>query len=225
MLAFDLYTIDWTAIGAIVTSLMMFATLCSLYQNRQQLKELKKQWHESNRARLNVRIIVYNKAYYIEYHNSGKDDAYNVNISINDEFYQNIDEKANKYYKQALESSDFVAAGRSIYHFIGFCETINNAWKQKDFVIVISGTYNDEYSLHVELPIKHFIQKNHAVVRTPLEHSLNDIAEGLVKPHSVAKHKESQVSLEAIAKSLEAIAKSLEKITTDKNSNNKDLEQ
>ena len=88
-----LCTIDWTAVSAIVTALMMCATFYTVFQNRKQLKELKRQWEEDNRPRIYPRIITYNKAYFLEFFNSGKVDAFDVDININQTFIKNLPEK------------------------------------------------------------------------------------------------------------------------------------
>ena len=50
--------IDWVAISAIATALMTIVTFFTLIQNRKQLNELKRQWHEANNAKLIFSIII-----------------------------------------------------------------------------------------------------------------------------------------------------------------------
>lgn len=66
-ITFELSKIDWTAIGAIITALMMVATFYTVYQNSKQLNELKRQWNESNRPRLYGRISNYQHAYFLRF--------------------------------------------------------------------------------------------------------------------------------------------------------------
>ena len=50
----NLTTVDWTAVAAVMSFLMIVVTLISLCQSKQQLKELKRQWEEANRPRLTL---------------------------------------------------------------------------------------------------------------------------------------------------------------------------
>lgn len=50
-------SIDWVAFGTIATFTMAIATFWSLYQNRKQLRELKRQWNEQNRAKVTPILI------------------------------------------------------------------------------------------------------------------------------------------------------------------------
>ena len=47
-LFWDLCTIDWSAIAAIVSLFMIVLTAISLLQSKKQLKEMKRQWKEQN---------------------------------------------------------------------------------------------------------------------------------------------------------------------------------
>lgn len=61
----------------------------------------------------------------------------------------------------------------------------------------------------IYLPIQHFINKIHMIVRTPLEHALEDISEGLVRPHLASHPKPIQVNIETITRCLETLTKHL----------------
>lgn len=204
---FNLSIIDWTAIGAIFTALMMAATLYTVFQNSKQLKELKRQWQEENRPRLYGRISNYQKAFFLEIYNAGNQDANCVNVNINAEFYQNIPSQFKYIFDNMTQNPFYVKAGNSVNFLIGQCENINNVWKDLDFKIEVHGTYNNQYNLDISLPIKHFINKIHMVVRTPMEKALEDISEGLVRPHLVSKPKAIQIYLRSIAENLDLIVK------------------
>ena len=56
------------------------------------------------------------------------------------------------------------------------------------------------------MPIKQFIGKIHMIVRTPVEHALEKIAEGLVKPNTIPKHRDIQHSVQIISECLQKIS-------------------
>lgn len=99
----------------------------------------------------------------------------------------------------------YVRAGRSVNFLIGECKEINKSWESLDFNIEVNGTYNNRFPLNISLPISHFINKIHMVVRTPTEKALEDISEGLVRPHLVSKPKAIQLYIKEIAESLEKL--------------------
>ena len=206
-LSFSLSNIDWTAIGAIITALMMCATFYTVFQNSKQIKELKRQWDEANRPRLYGRISNYQKAYFLEIYNAGNQDANCVDARINSEFYDNIPQEFKYIFDNMTQSPFYVKAGNSVNFFIGLCEEINKSWENLDFNIEVSGTYNNKYTLQISLPITHFINKIHLVVRTPIEKALEDISEGLVRPHLVSRPKAIQIYIRSIAENLDQLIK------------------
>lgn len=206
-ITFSLSNIDWTAIGAIVTALMMCATFYTVYQNSKQLEELKRQWDEENRPRLYGRISNYQKAFFLEIYNAGTQDANCVDININSDFYDNVPQKFKYIFDNMTRSPFYVKAGNSVNFPIGTCEEINKTWGNLDFNIEVKGTYNNKYSLQISLPISHFINKIHMVVRTPMEKALEDISEGLVRPHLVSKPEAIQIYIRSIAENLDKLTK------------------
>ncbi len=204
-ITFSLSNIDWTAIGAIITALMMGATFYTVFQNSKQLKELKRQWNEGNRPHLYGRISNYQKAFFLEIYNAGTQDANCVDVRINSEFYDNIPQEFKYIFDNMTQSPFYVKAGNSVNFFIGTCEEINKLWENLNFNIEVNGTYNNIYPLQISLPISHFINKIHLVVRTPMEKALEDISEGLVRPHLVSRPKAIQVYIKSIAENLDKL--------------------
>ncbi len=204
-ITFSLSNIDWTAIGAIITALMMGATFYTVFQNSKQLKELKRQWDEGNRPRLYGRISNYQKAFFLEIYNAGTQDANCVDVRINSEFYNNIPQEFKYIFDNMTQTPFYVKAGNSVNFFIGTCEEINKSWENLNFNIEVNGTYNNMYPLQISLPISHFINKIHLVVRTPMEKALEDISEGLVRPHLVSRPKAIQVYIRSIAENLDKL--------------------
>lgn len=194
-----------TYLAAIASFAMVFVTRETLKQNSQQLDELRRQWEEDHKPRIYPRIIIYNKAYFLEFFNSGNTDAFNVCININQTFIDNLPEKSKSLIKDWINSPFFVKAGASVYAFVGWCDEISKKWRNLDFNLEIDGTYNSCYKIEFSLPVSQFTKLN-MVVRTPTEHALEELAEGLVRPHRFTHLSSSQELLESIDKSLENIA-------------------
>lgn len=53
-----LCVINWTAVSAIITAITALVAVIALWQNKQQLKEMRQQWLEDRRARLSFGIIM-----------------------------------------------------------------------------------------------------------------------------------------------------------------------
>lgn len=196
-----------TLIGALASFAMILFTAKTLEQNNQQLKEMKRQWDEENRPRLYGRISNYQKAFFLEIYNAGTQDANCVDVKINSDFYDNIPQEFKYIFDNMTQSPFYVKAGNSVNFFIGTCEEINKAWENLDFNIEVKGTYNNQYPLQISLPISHFINKIHMVVRTPMEKALEDISEGLVRPHLVSRPKAIQIYIRSIAENLDKLTK------------------
>jgi len=87
---FDLCKMDWVAVSAIATFVMVIATFLALRQNKKQLKELKRQWQEEHKARLEFSIDTKYCTFFLKMQNVGKSDAYIKKIEINEEFLNEI---------------------------------------------------------------------------------------------------------------------------------------
>ena len=134
-------------LSAIASFGMIYFTYRSLQQNKRQLEEMKLQREEEERARLVFSVIVYKKAFMLKIGNVGKRNVYNAVIQFNDDFLNELlEEKFQEGYKQ-LSKPFFVEAGTSRHLYIGWCQDINDAWKDKHMVIKMKGQYNDVYPI------------------------------------------------------------------------------
>ena len=78
----DICTIDWVTISAFITAIMALIAGITLRQNHLQLKELKRQWEATNRARLNFSII-FNRGSFLLKISSDSRHTDNTNINKN----------------------------------------------------------------------------------------------------------------------------------------------
>lgn len=204
-----------TLIGSLASFAMIFFTAKTLEQNKNQLDELKRQWDENHRPHLYGRIVAYKHFYFYQIYNAGSMDAYNVSLKINSDFESKIPEDHKYIFKEMQDFPFFIQSGKPKNFILGKCSDINKNWKDMDFNIEVSGTYNNLFSFHNIIPIKEFVNKHHAVILSPIEDALETIALGLVKPNTIPKHKDIQFSVESIAKSLKILVNNLSKDGTE----------
>ena len=118
----NLCKIDWVAISAIVTFLMAIAAFWALYENRKQLNELKRQWQEEHKARLEFDIEIQRHMFCLKMQNIGKSVAEIKKIEINEEFLEKMPDNREYLYdrehlKTALRSNSLrIASGATKYY-------------------------------------------------------------------------------------------------------------
>jgi len=196
-------------LSAIASFGMIYFTYCSLQQNKKQLEEIRKQREEDERARLVFSVIVYKKAFMLKISNVGKRNVYNAVIQFNEDFLNELfEEKIQEGYKQ-LSKPFFVEAGTSRHLYIGWCQDINDAWKDKHVVIMMNGQYNDVYSIDEEINMDLYLDKTFMLVQGEVATELALIKQGLVNN----SYSPIQVNIDRITKSLASIETSLNDIT------------
>ena len=98
--------------------------------------------------------------------------------------------------------------------YIGFCEDVNAAWKNKNVVIRMKGLYNDIYKIDEELSMSMFLDKTFMDVKGDLETIMGYLKKGLVVQNN--SYMPIQKSLDQIAQSIKKIEASLENIEEEK---------
>ena len=197
-------------LSAIASFCMIYFTYRTLQQNKKQLEEIKFQREEDERARLVFSVIVYQCAFFLKMSNIGKRNVYEATIHFNEDFLNELlEEKSQEGYRQ-LGKSFFVEAGTSRYLLIGWCQDINDAWKDKNVVIKMKGSYNGAYTIDEEINMNLFLNKTFMVVQGELETTMGYIKKGLVVQNS--SYMPIQRSLDQIAKNIVKVESSLESI-------------
>lgn len=168
-------------LSSVASFVMIYFTWQMLKLSQEQLKELHEQKEEENRARLEFNIIVYNKGFYLKIINLGKENAYNITIEVNDEFVSALPTKLAKDTFCELKNPFYISGGNSKHFFVGFCEDVIKAWKNKTIILNLHALYNDRYPVDRTFQMDHFVGKLQFEVLTEVEHSLDYIKEGLVK--------------------------------------------
>lgn len=74
--------INWTAVSAIITTITALVAVMALWQNKQQLKEMRRQRLEDRRTLLSFGIILNDGLFLLRITNVGKETAYNISITL-----------------------------------------------------------------------------------------------------------------------------------------------
>jgi len=147
---FDLCKIDWIAISAIATAVMVFFTWRSLHQT-------KLQWEKERRPHLVFSIEVIQQCYVLKISNTGKLPAFNIQMKFNESFINKLPEPPNENAKQIFEELQTkfytIEAGNSKKIGICACRNVENIYKN----IEISGKYCDRYIIKENLSINEYM--------------------------------------------------------------------
>ena len=197
-------------LSAIASFGMIFFTYRSLQQNKKQIEELRKQREEEERARIVFSVVIHEYAFYLKISNIGKRNVYNAVIQFNEDFLNELWEERYQVGYRQLSKPFFIEAGTSRYLLIGFCQDVNDAWKNKNIIIKMKGSYNDIYTIDEKLNMSMFLDKTFMVVQGDLETTMGHIKKGLVVQNN--SYMPVQRSLDQIAKSIKKVESSLASI-------------
>ncbi len=209
-------------LSAIASFGMIFFTYLSLQQNKKQIEELRRQREEEERARLVFSVIVYQTAFMLKISNIGKRNVFNAIINFNEDFLNELIEKRFQEGFRQLNKPFFVEVGTSRYLYIGHCPKVNNAWKEKQVVIKMKGSYNDNYTIDEVIDMSWFLDKTFIEVQGDLETTMNYMKKGLIVQNN--EYMPVQKSLDIIAKSIRKVDCSLEEINEKMSVNNEIVE-
>ncbi len=209
----DLCTLDWVAISAIATLIMVIVTFITLLHNRRQLTELKRQWKEEHKANLSFSIICLEQELYcLRILNGGKSVANNIRFNINEDFVDKLLFKEAKNIFSGFATSSLTLLPNEFKVFpispiegvswssIGGSETHRGDHIEeqleviKDYPIKLQGSYNNE-SFNVTLTINSF-----------LKNSLVNREEEALELYRIRKH------ISEIKKHLESMAKTFKEV-------------
>lgn len=216
---------DWLGfwgsyLSAAAAAIMIIYTAYSLRLNEKTLIEMKREWEEERKARLYFSIEDRIGLILLKVTNVGKEPAYNIRLSFNNEFIDSILFNQIKEVYQTLPSKKFsLENGKAKYFYISpvygkafvefkkthetFTGTEVNNWldKFKNVPIIIDATYGKGEREHAELKLDDFLISS-LVVKDEVSEQLEKIAKGTVK---------SNDQIYTIQKSLDIIARHIEK--------------
>lgn len=202
---------DWLSLwiiyfSALMSLAMVVITGYTLKQNKEQLEELKKERQEdllekeeTKRARLAFDIIINQNNYYLRIKNIGKKDAFNVSITVNEEFIQNINEENRVVFKK-MKDPFYVPIDIPKYFYIGEFDDIIKRWIKKDISLSLCGTYCDNYEIKENIDMTQFVDKKQYMVEDELITVFKYFTEGAI---------EREVKCNTIQRSLDIIARNI----------------
>lgn len=197
----DLCTIDWTAISAIASAVMVLVTLLTLCQNRKQLKELRRQWEEERMPNLIVSLGIAQKGLYLKINNVGMLPAYNVKLQVNEDFLTHLEACSKKCFNSIIEP--FYIDGRSTkYVYIAYGNDIDTAFKDKQVVLKVSGTYCNDRQIDFSCNMDEIAGKNFARIVDDLTEAVEGIEKSISSANSTAHYNSIQKSLHCISNTL-----------------------
>ena len=216
----------WTTFWA--TYLAAIGSFLMIYFTWKTLKEMQRQWNETNRARLTFAIVVYNGLYLLKVTNCGTATAYNISIKFNKDFIDNhFSNRIKETLKELGEKPFCIEAGASKHYHLSpikdsgpwrigketFTSEQINKWLDEYLSnkISITGRYCDIYEIKDNFSIEDFI--NDAIaVKDELHLDVERIMKGMIVQNN---------SYYPIQKSLDIIAKNIIQINTEfKNKDN-----
>ena len=218
-ISFDLCTIDWTAVSAIASALMVLVTLITLCQNRKQLKELQRQWDEERMPNLIVSLGIAQKGLYLKINNVGMLPAYNVKLQVNEEFLTHLEACSKKCFNSIIEP--FYIDGRSTkYVYIAYGNDIDTAFKDKHVVLKVSGTYCGDKHINFLANMDEIAGKNFARIVDDLTVAVEGIEKSISSANAVPGYDSIQKSLHNISSTLSSTSQAfLESNSTGKSLN------
>lgn len=150
------------ALSVLITAVYTIATIAILWANGKsaraaasQLEEMKRQFYESNRAKIEVELIYQKRSVYgLRFTNNGSSTAQNVHIDLSEEFVDSITEvDFSRLLKRQKDKTCIIGVGQ--HHDIYFG---SNAFRQKQGKIPASGIVRyvtngkqEELSFYIDL--------------------------------------------------------------------------
>lgn len=201
MICFDLgASIDWTAVSSIATAIMAIATFITIYYNRKQIKEIQREWDESNRAILEISIIATDTMYVLKIQNIGNQTASHICVKIDDTFLNAmLLEDAKKILKDLSAQKKILLPHASLYYglspllFTEEFKTTNHSYQQKEIFTNVKSLLKTPLHIIVEY-------NNHKIDKT---FTINDYVDSFIIYEPI------ETSLMQISNSLNSIKKSL----------------
>lgn len=194
----DLCTINWITISAIVTTIMAFIAGFALYKNGQQLKEIKRQWDETNRPRLVFSIVARQEMFLLKISNVGQQTASHIKLNFSHDFINDLLYKDIKNTFRKLQDKEFcIESGISKFFLISpiydiknykisrtnenFTKEQINQWIDDNIQrrIEINGTYGDKYKIEETLSIDDYINSS-MVIDDELTYAVKIIKNNLI---------------------------------------------
>ena len=208
---FNLCTIDWTAVSAIVSGIMVIITFFSLMQSKKQLKEMKRQWEAEKAPNIILSLGISQTNLFLKINNVGIFPAENVKLSINDDFYNSLPDDGAKSSFDTLALPFFIDGRSTKYIYIGNGNDLEKCFKGKDIKLQVNGTYGKDKEIHFTCDMKGVIGKKFARITDDLTLAVESIEKGISSANVVSHYQTIQKSLDVISKAMTKLVSGVEK--------------
>lgn len=182
---------------------------------------MKRQWKETNRARLTFAIVAYDGLFLLKITNCGSITAYDIKLKLNQQFLDNHFSCNIKKQLATLAKKPFcIEAGVSKYYYISpiysdaSCRIGNENYdgsqikkwldEHKSDRIIIKGEYNNTYEIDEDFSLEEYIN-GAIVVKDDLTLAIERIKKGAIVQNN--QYYPMQKSLDIIARNLQELGK------------------
>ena len=207
----------WTSFWA--TYLAAIASFIMIFFTWKTLNEMKRQWKETNRARLTFAIVAYDGLFLLKITNCGSITAYDIKLKLNQQFLDNHFSCNIKKQLATLAEKPFcIEAGVSKYYYISpiysdaSCRIGNENYdgsqikkwldEHKSDRIIIKGEYNNTYEIDEDFSLEEYIN-GAIVVKDDLTLAIERIKKGAIVQNN--QYYPMQKSLDIIAKGIQEL--------------------
>ena len=155
------WSVFWTALTAVGTIAMAVVTYFTLKDNKIQLDEMKRQWEEENKPKLDIKLV--HSALFeldstsIQIFNYGKSAANNIRLSFDNSYLSNIPTKSLQDYLINLQTKSYTILPSS-YVVIPYCEFKDNN-RDPGYIL-----YNQKITLDEKYNLVDYLKKNNNVM-------------------------------------------------------------
>ncbi len=189
----ELCTIDWAAVGAIASFAMILVTWLSL-------RQMRRQWDEERRPRINFSIVVSQTWFMLKISNIGQQNAHNIILNFNREFIEALPEISKGAFEKLQTKPLAIETGCSKYYLISAYQERENICNE----LIIRGKYCNRYSIKEDIRVDEYLSES-VIVDNTLTTDVSYIKKGLITQNN--QHYSIQKSLDIIAKRIEKITK------------------
>lgn len=174
-----------------------------LQNNKEQLEELKRQWNAERNPNILLSIGVAKQSFFLKISNVGLSAAYDIRLSVNEEFLNMIPSKEAKNCFTPLVNPFFIDGKSTKYIYIGQGKEIVNTFKDKHIIMKVSGTYCNGGTIDFSCNMDEIVSQKFARIVDDMTEAIEGIESSISSANSADHHYNTiQQSLDAIAKSL-----------------------
>ena len=213
----DLSTIDWNALTAISTFLLAVITFVTVWQNRSQLKEMKRQWEIEQSPDLDIALISLpyrtpDESLAIEIRNFGKGIADNIKFTLDKDFVNSFPIKSVRKMALKIEKSEYgVLPGES--KIIPVCRFDNN-YVNCDKLFGQTISEKDREKIHRYFQsFKFYLECSYNGVKSPFKHTFTAEEKGFVRDTISTSLSEIAGELEDVKQSVDNLALNVSSIS------------